>query len=116
MPILPFKDIRPKIAEGVFIAPSAVIIGDVTIHEGASVWFNAVIRGDSAPIVIGPHSNIQDNCTLHADPGAPVKRPGPIMSPFRALRAAREPRHSLRSSTREAHGRSGLPRRTRPWS
>jgi carbonic anhydrase/acetyltransferase-like protein (isoleucine patch superfamily) len=72
MPILPYKGILPKIAEGVFIAPGAVIIGDVTIHEGASVWFNAVIRGDSAPIVIGPHSNIQDNCTLHADPGAPV--------------------------------------------
>lgn len=72
MPILPYKGIRPEIAEGVFIAPGAVIIGDVTIHEGASVWFNAVIRGDSAPIVIGPHSNIQDNCTLHADPGAPV--------------------------------------------
>jgi carbonic anhydrase/acetyltransferase-like protein (isoleucine patch superfamily) len=72
MPILPYKGIRPKIAEGVFIAPGAVIIGDVTIHEGASVWFNAVIRGDSAPIVIGPHSNIQDNCTLHVDPGAPL--------------------------------------------
>lgn len=72
MPILSYKGVRPKIAEGVFIAPGAVIIGDVTIHEGASVWFNAVIRGDSAPIVIGPHSNIQDNCTLHADPGAPV--------------------------------------------
>jgi carbonic anhydrase/acetyltransferase-like protein (isoleucine patch superfamily) len=72
MPILSHKGVRPKIAEGVFIAPGAVIIGDVTIHEGASVWFNAVIRGDSAPIVIGPHSNIQDNCTLHADPSAPL--------------------------------------------
>ena len=72
MPILPYKGFRPKIAEGVFIAPGAMIIGDVTIHVGASVWFNAVIRGDSAPIVIGPHSNIQDNCTLHADPDAPV--------------------------------------------
>jgi carbonic anhydrase/acetyltransferase-like protein (isoleucine patch superfamily) len=72
MSILLYKGVRPKIAVGVFIAPGAVIIGDVTIHEGASVWFNAVIRGDSAPIVIGPHSNIQDNCTLHADPGAPL--------------------------------------------
>jgi gamma-carbonic anhydrase len=72
MPILPYKGIRPKIAEDVFIAPGAMIIGDVTIHEGASVWFNAVIRADSAPIVIGSHSNIQDNCTLHVDPGAPL--------------------------------------------
>lgn len=72
MPILSYKGVRPKIAEGVFIAPGATIIGDVTIHEGASVWFNAVIRGDNAPIVIGPRSNIQDNCTLHVDPGAPI--------------------------------------------
>jgi carbonic anhydrase/acetyltransferase-like protein (isoleucine patch superfamily) len=72
MPVLTHKGISPKIADGVFIAPGAVIIGDVTIHEGASIWFNAVIRGDSAPIVIGPHTNIQDNCSLHADPDAPL--------------------------------------------
>jgi carbonic anhydrase/acetyltransferase-like protein (isoleucine patch superfamily) len=72
VPILSYKGILPKIAEGVFVAPGAVIIGDVTIHEGASVWFNAVIRADSAPIVIGPHTNIQDNCTLHVDADAPL--------------------------------------------
>src|SRR6266700_5237625 len=72
MPVLPFKGIRPRIAEDVFIAPGAMVIGDVTIHEGASVWYNAVIRGDTAPIVIGPRSNIQDNSTLHTDADAPL--------------------------------------------
>jgi carbonic anhydrase/acetyltransferase-like protein (isoleucine patch superfamily) len=62
---------QPRIAADVFIAPGAVIIGDVEIGAGASVWCNAVIRGDAAPIRIGPGSNIQDGAILHADPGAP---------------------------------------------
>ena len=72
MPILPFNGIMPKIAGDVFIAPGAVIIGDVTIHEGASIWYNAVVRGDTGPIVIGRRTNIQDNCTLHLDADAPL--------------------------------------------
>lgn len=72
MPILPFKGIWPTIAEDVFIAPGAMIIGNVTIHEGASVWYNTVIRGDTAPIVIGKRTNIQDNSTLHVDADAPL--------------------------------------------
>src|SRR5436309_5780047 len=72
MPILPYEGIWPTIAEDVFIAPGAMIIGNVTIHEGASIWYNAVVRGDSAPIVIGRRTNIQDNCTLHVDADAPL--------------------------------------------
>lgn len=72
MPIIPFNGNRPHIAKNVFIAPGAVIVGDVTIQEGASVWYNTVIRGDTAPIVIGPRTNIQDNCTLHVDADAPL--------------------------------------------
>jgi carbonic anhydrase/acetyltransferase-like protein (isoleucine patch superfamily) len=72
MPVLPFKGIWPSIAEDVFIAPGAMVIGVVTIQEGASIWYNAVIRGDTAPIVIGRRTNIQDNCTLHADDDAPL--------------------------------------------
>jgi carbonic anhydrase/acetyltransferase-like protein (isoleucine patch superfamily) len=49
-----------------------MVIGDVTIHEGASIWYNTVVRGDTAPIVIGRRSNIQDNCTLHTDADAPL--------------------------------------------
>ncbi len=72
MPILPFKGVWPTIADDVFIAPGALVIGDVTIHAGASIWYNTVIRGDSAPIIIGRNTNIQDNCTLHVDPDAPL--------------------------------------------
>src|SRR5947208_2681500 len=72
MPILPYKGVMPTIAEDVFIAPGAMIIGNVTIHEGASIWYNAVVRGDTAPIVVGRRTNIQDNCTLHVDADAPL--------------------------------------------
>ena len=72
MPILPYKGVRPSIAENVFIAPGAMIIGNVVLHEGVSIWFNAVLRADNAPIVVGRRSNIQDNCTLHVDGDAPV--------------------------------------------
>ncbi|MHB8597764.1 MAG: gamma carbonic anhydrase family protein [Ktedonobacteraceae bacterium] len=72
MPILPYNGITPTIAEDVFIAPGAMIIGDVTIHAGASIWYNTVVRGDVGPIVIGRRTNIQDNSTLHADADAPL--------------------------------------------
>lgn len=72
MPILPYKGVWPSIADTVFIAPGAMIIGNVVLHEGVSVWFNAVLRADNAPIVVGRRSNIQDNCTLHVDSDAPV--------------------------------------------
>src|ERR1700692_3182955 len=72
MPILPFNGIMPTIADTVFIAPGAMVIGNVTIREGASIWYNSVVRGDTAPIVIGQRTNIQDNCTLHVDEDAPL--------------------------------------------
>ena len=72
MPILPYKGIMPTIEENVFIAPGAMVIGNVTLREGASVWYNTVIRADTAPIVIGRRTNIQDNCTLHVDEDAPL--------------------------------------------
>ena len=68
----PFRGKWPTIGPDVFIAPGAMVIGDVTIQEEASIWYNAVVRGDSAPIVIGRRSNIQDNCTLHVDGDAPL--------------------------------------------
>jgi carbonic anhydrase/acetyltransferase-like protein (isoleucine patch superfamily) len=70
--IITYNGVRPTIGENVFIAPTAVIIGDVTIGDGASIWFNAVLRGDMAPIRIGANSNIQDNCTVHTDVGKPA--------------------------------------------
>ena len=55
-----------------FIADRAAVIGDVILENNASVWFNAVIRGDNEPIVIGENSNVQDGAVLHTDPGAPL--------------------------------------------
>lgn len=56
----------------VFVAPHAVIVGDVTLAEGCSVWFHATLRGDVEPIRIGPRTNIQEGAILHVDPGYPV--------------------------------------------
>jgi len=60
-----YKTNKPKIHEGVFIANSADIIGDVTIEKDSSIWFGVVIRGDINKITIGEGTNIQDNSTLH---------------------------------------------------
>ncbi len=54
-----------------FVADNATVIGHVTIGSGASVWFGAVVRGDTEKVVIGERSNVQDLCVLHADPGFP---------------------------------------------
>jgi carbonic anhydrase/acetyltransferase-like protein (isoleucine patch superfamily) len=58
--------------EEVFIAPNAIVIGDVKIGKNSSIWFNAVIRADNDSITIGERSNIQDGCIIHVDPGFPV--------------------------------------------
>ncbi|MDH3451079.1 MAG: gamma carbonic anhydrase family protein [Gammaproteobacteria bacterium] len=55
-----------------YVAPNATLIGSVVLHNLASVWFNAVLRGDNEPIVIGEGSNVQDGCVLHTDPGFPL--------------------------------------------
>ena len=55
----------PQVADDAFVAPTAVLIGDVSVHAGASIWFGAVLRGDNSAIVIGPGSNVQDNCVIH---------------------------------------------------
>lgn len=70
--IYPFQNFLPQIAKDVFIAPGARIIGDVVIKEGASIWYNAVLRGDEGSIVVGKRSNVQDNSTVHLYPGYPV--------------------------------------------
>ncbi len=57
---------------GHFIAPNAAVIGDVTLHENASVWFSCVLRGDAERLEVGAGSNIQDGTVMHADPGFPL--------------------------------------------
>ena len=55
-----------------YIAPGAQVIGKVALAEEVGIWFNAVLRGDNEPIVIGAGSNVQDGCVLHTDPGFPL--------------------------------------------
>ena len=55
-----------------YVAPNAMVIGSVTIEHQASVWFNAVARGDDEQILLGERSNVQDGSVLHADPGYPL--------------------------------------------
>lgn len=69
---IPYKGKMPNLHPSVFVAEGARIIGDVTVGEEGSVWFNAVLRGDLAPIRIGRGSNIQDNAVGHVDEGKPL--------------------------------------------
>ncbi|KUN88436.1 anhydrase [Streptomyces bungoensis] len=64
---------EPQVDPGAFVAPTASVIGDVTLHAGASVWYGAVVRGDVERITVEADANVQDNVTLHADPGFPVR-------------------------------------------
>lgn len=56
-----------KIAESVFLAPGAQVVGDVKVGANSSIWYNAVLRGDTNPIVIGENTNVQDNAVLHVN-------------------------------------------------
>jgi carbonic anhydrase/acetyltransferase-like protein (isoleucine patch superfamily) len=62
----------PQIAASAFVAPNATLIGKVVLGEDVSIWFNAVLRGDNEPIVIGAGSNVQDCAVLHNDLGFPL--------------------------------------------
>jgi len=65
-------EVEPQLGEGAWAAPSADLIGDIRLGARASIWFQAVIRADNTPIVIGEESNIQDGSVCHSDPGFPL--------------------------------------------
>ena len=64
-----YRGKRPRVAASAFVAPTAVLIGDVEVGEESSVWFGVVIRGDNGPIRIGARTSIQDNSVVHVSPG-----------------------------------------------
>ncbi|MEW9516244.1 gamma carbonic anhydrase family protein [Streptomyces tubercidicus] len=70
--ISPVGGKEPKVDQKAFTAPTSVVLGEVTMGPGASVWYQTVLRADCGPIVLGADSNVQDNCTVHVDPGFPV--------------------------------------------
>lgn len=72
MPILKLGAMAPVCESCSWIAPGAQVIGNVTLADGASVWFNAVLRADNEPMHIGRGSNVQDGAILHSDPGFPL--------------------------------------------
>jgi carbonic anhydrase/acetyltransferase-like protein (isoleucine patch superfamily) len=74
MPIYALGDLTPSLPDDTtyWIAPGAQVIGNVTMAEDVSIWFNAVLRGDNEPITIGRGSNVQDGAVFHVDPGFPL--------------------------------------------
>lgn len=70
--ILTIEEHSPHMAADVFLAPTAVVIGDVTLAEGVSIWYGAVLRGDAGRIAIGARSNVQDNAVIHVNAAHPT--------------------------------------------
>jgi carbonic anhydrase/acetyltransferase-like protein (isoleucine patch superfamily) len=62
----------PDLAAASFVATNAIVMGQVEVGEGASIWYGAVVRGDVEKIVIGAYTNVQDGAVLHGDPGEPT--------------------------------------------
>jgi len=69
MSLYEYLGLSPRLGRGVFVAPTASVIGDVVLGDESSVWFNTVIRGDLMPIRIGARTNIQDGCVIHVTGG-----------------------------------------------
>ena len=67
-----YGNLRPQIDPAARVAETAVVVGEVSVEAGASLWYGAVLRGDEAPIRVGRDSNIQDNAVLHCDEGFPM--------------------------------------------
>jgi len=72
MPLFSFEGRSPRVDATAFVAPTATLIGDVTIEAGASVWFNTVLRADYGPVIVREGANVQDGSVLHSPPGVPV--------------------------------------------
>ncbi len=71
--LITFKGKTPTIGASAFTAPTAALIGDVTLGDHASVFYGASVRADTAPIQVGEGTNLQDNVVVHADPGYPAQ-------------------------------------------
>ena len=70
--LIAVADRSPVVPDSAWVAPTATLVGQVVLEEGASVFYGAVLRADNEPITIGAGSNVQDNCVFHTDPGHPV--------------------------------------------
>lgn len=73
MPLFSFEGTAPTVHPEAFVAPTATLVGDVTVEAGASVWYNAVIRADFAPVVVRAGANVQDGAVVHSPPNLPTE-------------------------------------------
>lgn len=73
MPLFSFEGKSPSVHPSAFVAPTATIVGDVTIEEDASVWYGAVIRADYSAVIVRRGANVQDGAVIHGPPGAPTE-------------------------------------------
>ena len=73
MPLYSFEGRAPVVHPDAFVAPTATLVGDVTIEAGASVWYGAVIRADYSPVVVRAGANVQDGAVLHGPPNTPTE-------------------------------------------
>jgi carbonic anhydrase/acetyltransferase-like protein (isoleucine patch superfamily) len=73
MPLYAFEGHAPDVHPEAFVAPTATLVGDVTVEAGASIWYGAVIRADFAPVVVRAGANVQDGSVIHGPPGTPTE-------------------------------------------
>ncbi|MGE5385884.1 MAG: gamma carbonic anhydrase family protein [Betaproteobacteria bacterium] len=72
MPVFALGELCPRLGANVWVAPNATVVGEVQLDDNVSIWWNAVLRGDTAPIHVGANSNIQDGSVLHVDDKVPL--------------------------------------------
>src|SRR3954469_9195840 len=73
MPLYAFEGRAPDVHPEAFVAPTATLVGDVTVEAGASIWYGAVIRADFAPVVVRAGANVQDGSVIHGPPDTPTE-------------------------------------------
>ena len=73
MALFSFEGLTPQVHSTAFVAPTATLVGDVIVEEGASVWYGAVIRADFSPVIVRRGANVQDGAVLHGPPGQPTE-------------------------------------------
>jgi carbonic anhydrase/acetyltransferase-like protein (isoleucine patch superfamily) len=73
VPLFSLDGVSPSVHPGAFVAPTATLVGDVIVEEGASVWYNAVLRADYSPIYIRAGANVQDCSVIHGPPESPAE-------------------------------------------
>jgi carbonic anhydrase/acetyltransferase-like protein (isoleucine patch superfamily) len=73
MPLFEFEGRAPQVHPTAFVAPTATLVGDVIVEEGASVWYGAVLRADFSPVIVRAGANVQDGSVLHGPPGIPTE-------------------------------------------